>query len=75
MNAPARIVIDPEICHGRPIIEGTRMRVVDVLEMLADEMTMEEILEEFPYVTREGILACLAYAARVTNHGALIAAE
>lgn len=51
------------------------MRVVDILEMLADEMTMDEILEEFPYVTRDGILACLAYAARITSQGALIAAE
>lgn len=68
MSASARIVSDPEVCHGRPIIAGTRMRVVDVLEMLADEMTIEEILEEFQYATREGILACLAYGARAVDH-------
>ena len=58
----------------KPTDRGTRMRVVDVIEMLADEMTIDEILEDLPYVTREGVLACLAYAARITSGGALIAA-
>jgi uncharacterized protein (DUF433 family) len=58
-----RIAIDPAICGGRPIIAGTRMRVTDILEMLASGVREEEISRDFPYVTLEDVRACLAYAA------------
>jgi uncharacterized protein (DUF433 family) len=48
---------------GKPCIRGMRITVYDVLEYLASGMTNEEILADFPYLTREDILACLSYAA------------
>lgn len=68
MNAPARIVSDPAICHGRPIVAGTRMRVVDILDSLADGAEIDELVADFPYITREDVLACIAYAARAVDH-------
>ena len=68
MTDTPRIEIDPEVCHGRPIIAGTRMRVIDILEMLAAGTSEDEILADFPYVTREDIRACLAYAAAAVDH-------
>lgn len=63
-----RIVIDPELCGGRPIVAGTRMRVSDVLTALASSATIEELLSDFPYLTREDIAACLAYGASAVDH-------
>ena len=57
------IVIDPEIRSGKPIIRGTRITTFDVLGWLASGMTYEDILDDFPELTKEQILACLAYAA------------
>jgi uncharacterized protein (DUF433 family) len=57
------ITIEPGKRSGKPCIRGMRMTVYDVLEYLAGGMTQEEILEDFPYLTREDILACLAFAA------------
>ena len=70
----ARIVSDSGICGGRPRIRGTRLRVVDIMEMLADGMSHEEILAEFPYVAREDIQAALAYSARAVDHAIIRAA-
>ena len=58
-----RIVIDAEIRFGKPCIKGTRMTVGDVLGYLAGGMSEEQILADFPQLTREDIRACLAYAA------------
>lgn len=74
MNAPARIVINPEVCGGRPIVAGTRVRVIDVLNGLAAGDTIEEIVADFPYLTREDILACLAYGGRAVDHTVVQAA-
>lgn len=63
-----RIVIDPEVCGGRPIVDGTRMRVSDILDALAVPVTIDELLADFPYLTREDVLACLAYGARAVDH-------
>jgi uncharacterized protein (DUF433 family) len=68
MTDAPRIVIDPEVCHGRPIIAGTRMRVIDILEMLAAGTSEDEILADFSYVTREDIRACLEYAVAAVGH-------
>lgn len=57
------ITIEPGKRSGKPCIRGMRMTVYDVLEYLASGMTQEEILEDFPYLTREDILARLAFAA------------
>ena len=70
-----RIAVDPAICGGRPIVAGTRVRVSDILEMLAGGADEAEILADFPYVKAEDIWACLAYAASVADHPVVIAAE
>lgn len=69
-----RIVIDPEVCHGRPIVAGTRMRVVDILDALAAGDTIDELVADFPYITREDVLACIAYGARAVDHSVVQAA-
>jgi uncharacterized protein (DUF433 family) len=55
------ITIDPEVRFGKAIIKGTRITVFDVLGWLAQGMSIEEILEDYPHLHREQILACLAY--------------
>ncbi len=57
------ITIDLEQCGGRPCIRHMRIRVTDVLELLAAELTPEQIIAELPDLTREDISACLKYAA------------
>jgi uncharacterized protein (DUF433 family) len=58
-----RITIEPGKRSGKPCIRGMRITVYDVLSYLASGMTYQEILEDFPYLTQEDILACLSYAA------------
>ena len=58
-----RIVIDPAICHGQACVKGTRIPVYQIIGMLANGDTMEELLEQYPSLAREDILACLSYAA------------
>jgi uncharacterized protein (DUF433 family) len=70
----SRISIDPQICHGRPCIKGTRMRVSDIVDMLAEGVSREEILRDFPYIADEDISASLAYAARAADHRVIQAA-
>ena len=57
------ITIEPGKRSGKPCIRGMRITVYDVLSYLAAGMTYEEILDDFPYLTKEDILACLSYAA------------
>ncbi len=57
------ITIEPGKRSGKPCIRGLRITVYDVLEYLASGMTYDEVLSAFPYLTREDILACLAFAA------------
>jgi len=57
------IVIDPHVRFGRPVIIGTRISVYDILGWYASGMTMEEIIADFPELTKEHITAALAYAA------------
>jgi uncharacterized protein (DUF433 family) len=63
MNELERITINPNQCGGRACIRGMRIRVKDVLDMLAGGATQEEILADFPDLELEDIRACLAYAA------------
>ena len=69
----ARITIDPEQCGGRPCIRGMRIRVIDVLELLAAGETREEILAEYPYLEPDDVAASLLYAARQLDHPVLAA--
>jgi uncharacterized protein (DUF433 family) len=63
MNYKDRITIEPDKRGGKPCIRGMRITVYDVLSYLAAGMTEQEILNDFPYLTKEDILACLSYAA------------
>ena len=63
MNDTHRITLDPNQRSGKPCIRGLRITVYDVLSYLAAGMTIEAIIEDFPSLEREDILACLSYAA------------
>jgi uncharacterized protein (DUF433 family) len=63
MDWREHIELNPEVLVGKPVIRGTRLSVDLVLEQLASGATVEELLEEYPTLTREGVLAALAYAA------------
>ena len=62
-----RITIDPNICHGKPTIRGLRYPVDNMLELLASGMTIEELLQDYPDLEKEDFLACLQYAAKLTQ--------
>ena len=57
-----RISINPNVCHGQDCIKGTRIAVYLIVQMLANGDTIDELLEDYPSITKEDILACLAYA-------------
>ena len=63
MDYRDRIVIDPEIRFGKPCVRGTRLTVGDVLSYLASGMSEDEVLGDFPQLSRDDIRACLAFAA------------
>ena len=63
MSAISRMTTTPDVCGGRPCIRGLRVRVKDVLDLMAAGATREEILADYPYLEREDILQALRYAA------------
>jgi uncharacterized protein (DUF433 family) len=63
-----RITVSPDVCGGRPCIRGFRIRVADILNLLASGASPEEILEDYPYLEREDISAALEFAARQNDH-------
>lgn len=71
MGWQERITVNPGVRSGKPCVKGTRITVYDVLEYLAGGMTEDQILSDFPDLTRDDVRACLAFAAarerRVTN--------
>jgi uncharacterized protein (DUF433 family) len=67
MAWPERIVIDPGILAGKPIIRGTRLAVEFILGLLAAGQSETEILDNYPGLTREDLLACLAYASYLAH--------
>lgn len=69
-----RITIDPNQCAGRPCVRGMRIRVSDVLDLLAAGADNAEILADYPYLEAQDIAAVLAYAARQVDHRVLRAA-
>jgi uncharacterized protein (DUF433 family) len=68
-----RITVDPEQCGGRPCIRGMRVRVTDVLDLLAAGLTVDEVLKELPHLESGDVRAAIAYAARRLDHPRLVA--
>ncbi len=74
MNAKAqsfendRIVIDPDICNGKPVIRGMRITAETILDFLSTGESKEEILKQYPMLEKEDISACLAFAAKLLKH-------
>jgi uncharacterized protein (DUF433 family) len=62
-----RIVVDPEVLAGKPVIRGTRLAVEFILELLAAGQTEEDLLTNYPGLTHEDILACLSYASYLAH--------
>ena len=71
MSFLERITVNPDQCGGRPCIRGMRIRVKDILELLAAGASREEILEDYPYLEGEDITAALEFAARQMDHPVL----
>ncbi len=71
MSRLERITVDPAVVHGRPVVRGTRMRVADVLQLLAHGANESEVLEDYPYLTADDVKACLEYAAMQAHHAIL----
>lgn len=73
MEYTKRIVSDPDIMLGKPIVKGTRITVELILRKMAEGMTFEELLEAYPHITKDDILAAISYSADVISKEELIA--
>ena len=71
-NLSERITINPEQCGGRPCVRGMRIRVTDVIELLAAGLTTEQVLKELPDLEPEDIQASLQFAARRLDHPVVV---
>lgn len=71
MNHLHRITVNPLQCGGRPCIRGLRIRVKDILDLLAAGVSREEILQDYPYLEEDDITAVLEYAAAQSDHPVL----
>jgi uncharacterized protein (DUF433 family) len=69
---PERVVIDPAICHGKPCIRGTRVLVSVILDNLADGLSAEEIIREYPPLTLDDVRAAIRYAAALAREEELV---
>ena len=67
-----RIIANPEILGGKPIVEGTRLSVEHILGLLASGMSNQEIIESYPILSEESIRAVLSYAARAFNNEIIV---
>ncbi|MCI0650589.1 MAG: DUF433 domain-containing protein [Planctomycetes bacterium] len=65
MDWRTRIVIDPAVLVGKPIIKGTRISVELVVDLLGRGYTMQQVIQQYPHITAEDIQACLAYASHI----------
>ncbi len=63
-----RIIIDSNICNGKPVIRGKRITVQSILEFLSAGDSTEELLNQFPTLEKEDISACIKFAAQLMNH-------
>lgn len=77
MNWEERITIDPAVLAGKPVIKGTRLAVEFIIDLLANGWTEQQIIDNYPGITREDISACLHYAGRMlkAEHVYLTAVE
>ena len=69
-----RVVVDPRVLGGKPVIRGTRIPVYLILELLANGWSVDDILREYPHLTREDVLAAIRYAARVLREEVIVRA-
>jgi len=67
-----RISINPQVCFGKPVIKGTRIWVSLILDFLASGDSIEIVLQEYPHITREDVLACIAFGAEAASEHQLI---
>jgi uncharacterized protein (DUF433 family) len=72
-NLKERITVNPDQCGGRPCIRGMRIRVIDILDLLAAGLTQEQVLDELPDFEKEDIEAALKYARSKVNHPVIAA--
>jgi uncharacterized protein (DUF433 family) len=70
-----RISTDPSICHGRPCVRGHRIWVSLIVDLVADGMTTEQVLEQYPRLEPDDIRACLAYASEMTRERIVVTGE
>jgi len=76
MKWQEHITVDPSICHGKACMQGTRVLVSVVFDNLASGISVEEVLDSYPSLTREDALAAMAYAAELTReHTVLCSSE
>ncbi|NOT56859.1 MAG: DUF433 domain-containing protein [Deltaproteobacteria bacterium] len=68
-----RITVNPEQCGGRPCIRGMRIRVVDVLDLLANGLTPQQVIDELPDLEPQDIAACLRFASQRLDHPVIAA--
>lgn len=68
MQLLERITVEPGKCGGRPCVRGQRLRVTDVLDLLSHGASHAEILRDYAFLEEQDILACIAYASRLTDH-------
>ena len=68
-----RITVDPEQCGGRPCVRGMRIRVSDVLDLMANGLTAEQVVNELPDLEPADVAACLRFASRRLSHPVLVA--
>ena len=74
-KANHRIVVNPQILMGKPVIQGTRIPVYVVLDLLGEGLTIRDIQHQYPDLTKGDILACMKYAARLAHFEELTAAS
>jgi len=67
-----RITIDPDICNGKPAIRGKRITVQTILEFLSNGDSIDEIVENYPTLTREDVYACLKFATNLMDHNYVV---
>ena len=72
LNWEQRIVSDPQVCHGMPCVRGTRIMVSVILDNLADGLSSDEIVAEYPPLTLDDIRVAIAYAAMLTREKELV---
>ena len=63
-----RIIVNPDICNGKPVIKGTRITAQSVLEFLAAGDSIDDVLDEYPSLSREDVLECMKFSSELMKH-------